>query len=668
MLGIAIVAAALVTAGAWAGPPQTMLATSFEGDLEGWTLQLNRGAKADLSYLDDAVMGKQSLRVQPTLLCAPDDQPYSTNVHLFCDRFELQAGHLYVVSVWAKAETAKRPFFLGGRRADAAVSLGNTPCEATDYWQRFRYLIQPAEDIPDFRLQIICGADLRPIMLDAAGLTELPGEPLLPADYIAWERTWAKPEMWEGDRVETTPETPLVRVPGSARFAVRLPGSYAVHMALRSQVPASVLIGPEGANTNPVDLPGGAAVSLVNERGAADPAPGPAKDRLEFVVSGGPVDIIAMQGFEMLPPRSEGATEKQEYADAETGARIIRLTHSPYNDKHAYYDVSPWSPDGSQMLFCSALPDQRASTVWLVGADGTNMHKIADSDTWGAHTGNFPVWAHDGRSVYFRTHQEVDGERVYGTARVWLDDLRQDFMTAAVRQVCPADGRLLETVSTGDAPGLYSYAPDGSDRKLLASINDLLALSPSKQIAGDLTLNLQNCKWTQDGSKCFVVFAGRDDRGRAKFVEVYTMRADGSDLHYALTMSHHPIWHPNGEQVIFNWTDGLYIVNWDGTGQRKISDCREGHPSFSPDGSLIATDGFGGDWRDAIILISPETGEARKLCGVPTIHGRSHETGTHPHPYWAPDGESLIYDSDETGHCQLYQVFVGEIGDELRNG
>jgi len=77
-----------------------------------------------------------------------------------------------------------------------------------------------------------------------------------------------------------------------------------------------------------------------------------------------------------------------------------------------------------------------------------------------------------------------------------------------------------------------------------------------------------------------------------------------------------------------------------------------------PDGSLICTDCYGGEYRDSLVLIDVATGEVEKLCNVPTVHGRSHETGTHPHPCWAPDGKSLIYDSDETGHCQLYQVFV----------
>lgn len=83
-----------------------------------------------------------------------------------------------------------------------------------------------------------------------------------------------------------------------------------------------------------------------------------------------------------------------------------------------------------------------------------------------------------------------------------------------------------------------------------------------------------------------------------------------------------------------------------------------GHPSFGRDGSMIVTACYGGEFADMLVLVDPQTGAVTPLCSVPMVHGRSHETGTHMHPCWAPDGLSVVYDSDETGHWQLYQVFV----------
>ncbi len=364
----------------------------------------------------------------------------------------------------------------------------------------------------------------------------------------------------------------------------------------------------------------------------------------------------------MLPPREDGDTEREQFTDPETGARVIRLTHSSYEDKHAYYDIDPWSPDGSKVLFCSALPEQRYSTIWIMDADGSNTRKVGESTTFNYHVGCFPVWAPDGQSVYWRTHREYEGERTSGTVRHFLDDGREEFVPFGVRQISP-QGLLLETVSNREewTGGLYFSEEDGTDRRLLASMQEILALSPSKEMAEEqkLLLNLQNCKWNADGSRCFVVFVGRDrEKNRAQFVEVFTVGVDGSDLTFSASVAHHPIWHPDGQRILFNAADGMYLVNWDGTDLRKITDLNSGHPSFSPDGSMIVTDCFGGEFGESLVLIDPETGECEKLVNCPGVHGHSHERGTHPHPCWSPDGKSIIYDSDQEGHCQLYQVFV----------
>ncbi len=300
-------------------------------------------------------------------------------------------------------------------------------------------------------------------------------------------------------------------------------------------------------------------------------------------------------------------------------------------------------------------------------ADGTNIRKLADADGFGMHTGVFNAWAPDGESVYFNTAwTDETGERHRGVSRVWLDDGRiERYEGVGMRQVSWANGRLLwmENGRGEDAPerGLYSAALDGSDVRLLCRTADIEALSPTREMHGQCaSIGLTNCKWSPDGSKVMVVLVGYDANGSQLVKEIYIANADGSDLHFVMTFAHHHIWHPNSQQVIGNCADGLYIVNADGTGRRKLTDLAQGHPSFSPDGSMIVTDCYGGEYADMLVLIDPESGEITPLCSVPTVHGRSHETGTHPHPCWAPDGRSILYDSDQEGHCQLYQVFVPE--------
>jgi len=656
---IVVATVALTLAASWAQPTEPLTSASFEGDLEGWTLQLNRGAEVDLSYPADAASGRQSLRFEPQLLCEAGNLPAATNIHIWLERFSFEPGRSYELSAWAKADAAARPFMLGARRADAPVGLGMSTHQATTYWRRYTHVFTAQEALEDVRLQIVVGADDRPVMIDGVAFRELSEDARLPADYVAVGTNWATPEMWQEGSVTCEPEAPRVTIDGTALFGAKLPPDFALHMIMRSEKPATVLVGPDTAQVSEFELPGGEAVAVRCERRWGES--GPAPSSLRFSTAGGPVEVLSMEGYEMLPPREDGDTEREEFIDPGTGARITRLTHSPYEDKHAYYDVDPWSPDGSTILFCSALPGQRDTTVWLMDADGSNMRSLGTSDDFSYHIGCFPVWAPDGESVYWRDHREIDGERTLGTVRHFLTDGREEFLPFNVRQVSP-QGLLLETRSADSEPekGLFVAEADGSNRRMLASIDAILALSPSRERVEPegLVLNLQNCKWNADGSRAFVVFAGRDERGRAMFVEVYSVNVDGSGLTYSCSIAHHPIWHPDGERILFNASDGMYLVNWDGTGLRKVSDCNVGHPSVSPDGSTIVTDGYGGDWGDALWLIDVETGEARKLCNVPNVHGRTHERGTQPHPVFSHDGTRVLYDSDESGRSQVYVVEV----------
>ena len=190
--------ATVFAAEAQVAEPAALLHTSFEGDLEGWMLRLNRGAQAEVVFdSKTAVFGDASLRIKPTLLCAPDDKLYPTNVHIWYDRFRLEAGKSYVLSAWVRSDGPRRTFYLGVRRADEPVSLGTTPFDASELWRRYEFVVTPDEEIPDARLQIIAGAILQPLWVDCVAFREISGERLMPADYIAWGREWARPDRWE---------------------------------------------------------------------------------------------------------------------------------------------------------------------------------------------------------------------------------------------------------------------------------------------------------------------------------------------------------------------------------------------------------------------------------------------------------------------------------------
>lgn len=674
------------------GPSAVLLrfASDFDDESHGWQIQLNRGAQAEMAVEDGCV------RVTPRALCSPDERSLETNIHLKYEGLALRAGTDYVYSLRLRSEEP-RTVGLRLRPASAGNAVGVGTVEVGPQWQSFELPFTLDEDMPDAVAQILIGGETAAVWADDVVIRRADCGETLPEGAIARGRMWLRPEVVAGQGGEG----PLA---GMAELASDLPESFRLHLAadmfgapaLRLALAGEagttlvtageqIVVGdltagealreraasghwaPGEALTVGVERVGGSATLTIGEtqQVALDDAQ---FDRLLVGAAGGAgIRVLSVEGAEMLPlERPDGSTEKEEYTDPVTGRRIVRLTHSPYNDKHPYYDISAWSPDGSMIVFSSALPGERDATVYVMDADGTNIRAVGTGDSFSSHTGAFPMWAPDSRSVYFHTHVlNAEGERVSGMKRVWIGSDRVEEIPIAARQVSLATGDLLwmENSTAEGAPvrGLYAAEADGSNPRMLFETAALEALSPTRDRHDRCAkLGLTNCKWSPDGTKVMVVLVGYDERGSQLVKEIYIANADGSDLHFVMTFRHHHIWHPNSQQVIGNCDDGLYIVNADGTGRRKISDLAQGHPSFSPDGSMIVTDSFGQGFADMVVLIDPETGEVEPLASVPTVHGRSHEVGTHPHPCWAPDGKSVIYDSDQEGHCQVYQAFVSD--------
>jgi len=111
-----------------------------------------------------------------------------------------------------------------------------------------------------------------------------------------------------------------------------------------------------------------------------------------------------------------------------------------------------------------------------------------------------------------------------------------------------------------------------------------------------------------------------------------------------------PAWSPDGEQIAFEAGDGIFVVQADGTGARRVTSCDppacdgEGSPGWSPDGSRLAfwadRDGHEGLW-----LVGAD-GSGLEL--------RSEGLSFGP-PAWSPDGSLIavaghtVADTDEEG-------------------
>ena len=353
-------------------------------------------------------------------------------------------------------------------------------------------------------------------------------------------------------------------------------------------------------------------------------------------------------------------TEKNEYKDSETNAYVVRLTNSNRNDKHSYYDSPAFSPDGKYIVFSSAEPGQRHGDIYLANSDGTDIRRLAGSASFNMHTGALPWWHPDGKHVLYNAI--IRGKSHIGIISIDGQEMRFQ------------PGRRLRSLSPDGSKIIYNMSEEifiidlqTNEEHKIADINDMLALSPHQAEIARQRPHFQNPKWRPDGQE-LMIGVSNEGRGRRTTVkELYLLKPDGSNIRRLCDYRHHHSWTPDGKRILFNGTDDqgeqqLYLIDAAGGMPQRVLEGFDGggHPIMSPNGRWIVTDVFRGKFKDSLVLIDMQSRKFRKLVNVPTVHGRSHQTGTHPHPSWSPDSKWVIYDSDQTGNCQVYLVRIQE--------
>jgi Tol biopolymer transport system component len=193
-------------------------------------------------------------------------------------------------------------------------------------------------------------------------------------------------------------------------------------------------------------------------------------------------------------------------------------------------DWSPaWSAEGGRIAFGSDRDGRH--DIWVMNADGSDQHKVTSGD--GSSSDAEPAWSPDGTSIVFAS------SRPFGQQwHLWVLELA----SGNLRQLTPG---------WGVSP---SWSPDGT------------------HVAYD------------GGGLIKVIDAdGGDDR----FLTACCLGPEGS-----------PVWSPDGGAIVF----GRYEEDWQTTNVRQLyfatatggnvqpitfEAAYHGHPSFSPDGSML---------------------------------------------------------------------------------
>lgn len=381
---------------------------------------------------------------------------------------------------------------------------------------------------------------------------------------------------------------------------------------------------------------------------------------------------------------------------------IVRV--SPADPAHeyffGYYDKSPWDITDRYMLCIRAndtwsdvSPKEKADILLidttLSEEDADRVRKIAETRSWNVQQSCMLQWMgpdfssrilfNDCRGgKYVSVIKELDNgaERiipapVYTVSTDGNTALTLDF--SRLYNLRPGYGyynipEKTKGISLPDATAVWKINMQTGEIKDILTYKDFATFQPRPEMqAKDSVHKINHLMLNPRGDRCMVLY--RWFVGERKYTRLVTFdTSDGKNM-YVLSdddMVSHCCWKDNEHILAFEnkKAGGLgYYLMKDKT--QEYIHCwpplsNDGHPSYSPDRSLIVTDTYPDRARVAEIKIMDGTDE--KKCDVKVIarvfapFKYDNDTRCDLHPRWSHRGDDICFDGSFEGYRGLYVV------------
>jgi Tol biopolymer transport system component/DNA-binding winged helix-turn-helix (wHTH) protein len=247
-----------------------------------------------------------------------------------------------------------------------------------------------------------------------------------------------------------------------------------------------------------------------------------------------------------------------------------------------------------------------------------------------------PLFAQDGQSVFFvRAVNEVTKD-LY---RAPLQNGEPTRLTSDNRKIngltwSPDGEELLFTSTRSGMYGVWSVDADGGNPQAVSLGNEDVQQPSTVPGVGHIAYE----QWTH--------------RAQLRRIDLAQQSGiDAEDYVRSTRWDSNPAYAPDGERIAFTSNragpQGIWISDRDGRNAVQIADLGGvfvDHPSWSPDGRLIAFDASP-DGRTAIFTVAPEGGTPRRITDGP---------GDSRNPAWSRDGKWIYFESNRSGAWQIH--------------
>lgn len=210
-----------------------------------------------------------------------------------------------------------------------------------------------------------------------------------------------------------------------------------------------------------------------------------------------------------------------------------------------------FSPDGTRIIFTSNIA-YRNVDIWEIKVDGTGLKRLTKNIQGGVIWN--PCFSPDGRMIVYQLESEIWIMNADGTGKKKVDKWPPWYST-------------IEKISPDRTKVVFIYGPDVSEPIFNIYIENIDGTGRRQITFGNFWDRAPS--WHPDGSK--IIFHSNRDNTNG----IWQVNIDGTGLRCINPYGDDPVYSPDGEKIAFVREGNLWIMNADGTDEKKLTNFEE---------------------------------------------------------------------------------------------